>query len=103
MSELSGYSAVADEFRAWVAARDQFQSTCDGGDIGSSSASSIWVMGLEPGWSLADQVRELKGLAPPREVAKDYSVELQFEYPFNRGAFKPGGRHCGHQGSHRQP
>lgn len=30
---------------------------CDGGDPGTPSDPSIWVFGLEPGWSFADSAK----------------------------------------------
>lgn len=45
-------------------------------------------MGVEPGWSLADQARALADVAAPRTLDESYSVELQLGWPFNRSAFK---------------
>lgn len=45
-------------------------------------------MGVEPGWSIADQLRDLEGAASLGTVDESYSVELQLGWPFNRNAFK---------------
>lgn len=76
------------DFRTWASSKDYFVSTCDGGDLGSKESPSIWLMGVEPGWSLADQARALADVAAPRALDESYSVELQLGWPFNRSAFK---------------
>lgn len=75
-------------FRALVSSADRFLETCDGGDIGSFDSPSIWLMGVEPGWSLKDQLREKKGAAASQDHDESYSVDLQLGWPFNRTAFK---------------
>jgi len=79
---------TSSDFRSWASSKDHFLSTCDGGDLGSREAPSIWLMGVEPGWSLADQARALENVAAPRTMDESYSVELQLGWPFNRSAFK---------------
>lgn len=81
-------SADAREFRDWAGNPDRFVESCDGGDLGSSTNPSIWLMGIEPGWSLADQAKEANGDGMSLEALAEYSVELQLGWPFNVGAFK---------------
>ena len=75
-------------FAEMASSAEHFLSTCDGGDIGSADAPSTWLMGVEPGWSLKDQLREKQGVPAPRQLDTSYSVELQLGWPFNRTAFK---------------
>ncbi|MGQ2922606.1 MAG: hypothetical protein ACT6SF_13300 [Hydrogenophaga sp.] len=75
-------------FRELASCESNFLETCDGGDIGSIGSPSIWLMGVEPGWSLKDQVREKEGTVEPRDIDESYSVDLQLGWPFNRTAFK---------------
>lgn len=56
---------------------------CDGGDPGSVTEPSIWLFGIEHGWSKADQ--NGKGQTEPDET---YSVETQLKIRFNQSAFK---------------
>jgi len=63
-------------------------STCDGGDIGSVDSPSTWLMGVEPGNSLKDQLHKQSGVVAARDLDETYSVDLQLEWPFNRTAFK---------------
>jgi len=79
---------TSENFRSWVSSKDHFVSTCDGGDLGTKETPSTWLMGVEPGWSLADQARELANVAAPRTLDESYSVDLQLGWPFNRSAFK---------------
>ncbi len=79
---------TSTDFRSWASSKDHFFSTCDGGDPGTKEEPSIWLMGVEPGWSLADQSRALTGVDAPRTLDESYSVELQLGWPFNRSAFK---------------
>ncbi|HVY32813.1 MAG TPA: hypothetical protein VG960_00205 [Caulobacteraceae bacterium] len=58
---------------------------CDGGDPGSPERPSVWLFGIEPGYSEADN-REHGGSQKPRAV--EYSIDLQRKWPFNRNAFK---------------
>lgn len=81
-------SERALQFRALVEDPDNFQNTCDGGDVGSPDAPSIWLFGLEPGWSTSDQQNEETGNGNSEEELKCYSVEMQLGWPFNRNAFK---------------
>jgi len=78
----------SESFRAKIQDRNQFVTTCDGGDLGVPESPSIWLFGIEPGWSLSDEVAEAKGLGVSEGILKDYSVELQLAWPFNRNAFK---------------
>jgi len=81
-------SERALHFRASVENPDNFPNTCDGGDIGSPNKPSIWLFGLEPGWSTSDQQNEETGKGNSEEDLKLYSVEMQLGWPFNRNAFK---------------
>ena len=58
---------------------------CEGDDFGSPEAPSIWLFGIEPGFSKFDQSAENAGCSDPR-----YTVEFQLRmnWPFNRNAFK---------------
>lgn len=81
-------SNAALEFRARIESQSEFLSTCDGGDPGSPDKPSIWLLGLEPGWSLADQAAaEASDVAADQEL-EAYSIDLQLKWPFNRNAFK---------------
>ncbi len=85
MSQISG---VAQAFRRRVEDEARFLETCDGGDPGTPDHPSIWVLGIEPGWSLADSVA-----AEQEDIERDrhrdqYSIELQLRWPYNRNAFK---------------
>lgn len=65
---------------AW--AGDPFEGG-DGGDAGSPDAPSIWLFGQEHGDAL--------NLGPVPEASRDkrdYSIDAQLRYPFNRNAFK---------------
>lgn len=55
----------------------------DGGDAGSPEAPSIWLFGQEHG----DPVR---AVPQPEDLRseRDYTVDRQLRYPFNRNAFK---------------
>lgn len=75
-------------FREIASSEAHFLSTCDGGDIGSVDSPSTWLMGVEPGHSLRDQIRKKEGIVEPRDLDETYSVDLQLEWPFNRTAFK---------------
>lgn len=81
------FSEEALQFRARVEAMDQFLSTCDGGDIGSKNEPSTWLMGVEPGWSMA-QKKESEDASALPDLRDDYNVEMQLGWPFNRTAFK---------------
>lgn len=75
-------------FRELASRESNFLETCDGGDIGSVGTPTIWLMGVEPGWSLKDQAREKKGITEPQDIDGTYSVDRQLGWPFNRTAFK---------------
>lgn len=75
-------------FRRRIEDEECFLSTCDGGDPGTPDQRSIWVLGIEPGWSLNDE--NVEDDANPEHASRlqAYPVELQLEWPFNRNAFK---------------
>lgn len=78
----------AREFRDWATNPDRFLESCDGGDPGTPANPSIWVLGIEPGWSLADQEKEASGQKISTETLAEYSIDLQLGWPFNVAAFK---------------
>ena len=75
-------------FRHQIQNGTGFLSTCDGGDLGSTEAPSVWLLGIEPGWSLADEATDEAPSPVTEERLKAYSIDLQLEWPFNRNAFK---------------
>jgi hypothetical protein len=81
-------SEQALQFRALVENSSNFLNTCDGGDAGSPDSPSIWLFGLEPGWSIGDQQSDEAGNGNAEDKLRRYSVEMQMEWPFNRNAFK---------------
>lgn len=81
-------SNAALEFRSGIENQADFLSTCDGGDPGSKEKPSIWLLGIEPGWSLGDQAAAEVSDAELDEQLTAYSVDLQLKWPFNRNAFK---------------
>lgn len=81
-------SNAAIEFRSRIANPAEFLSTCDGGDPGSKETPSIWLLGIEPGWSLDDQAASEVSDTEKDKQLEAYSVELQLKWPFNRNAFK---------------
>lgn len=81
-------SATASLFRTKMANPNNFPDTCDGGDVGSPHAPSIWLLGLEPGWSIQDAINEKAGIGTSDDEYDSYSIELQQKWPFNRNAFK---------------
>lgn len=81
-------SYAALEFRSKLHDDADFLSTCDGGDPGSTEAPSVWLLGLEPGWSLADEAGAEASSPEAEERLKAYSINLQLGWPFNRNAFK---------------
>lgn len=85
MSQISG---AAQEFRRRVEDEARFLETCDGGDPGTPDCPSIWVLGIEPGWSLADSVAAEQEGAKRTEQLEQYSIELQLTWHYNRNAFK---------------
>ena len=85
MTELS---TAAVEFRLRVSDPDRFLETCEGGDLGTPENPSIWLLGIEPGWSIADAAAEAQN-TPQRDAEHErYSVELQLGWPYNVKAFK---------------
>lgn len=75
-------------FRHQIQDGEQFLSTCDGGDPGSIVEPSVWLLGIEPGWSLADETNAEEPSPEAEERLRAYSIELQLKWPFNRNAFK---------------
>ena len=73
----------------WAAIKDPsaFPNSCEG-DLGTPSRPSIWLMGIEPGRSRADQAHESNGATVPGQDR--YSVEYQIgrNWRFNINAFK---------------
>lgn len=57
----------------------------DSGDPGTTESPSVWLFGIEPGYSKADQVRDLNA-----NVLKDqdYSLATQLQWRYNQNAFK---------------
>ncbi len=85
---MNRISAAALDFRLRVEDEARFLETCEGGDPGTPEQPSIWVLGIEPGWSLADALADEQG-DPEREAQmKQYGVDLQMRWRFNRGVFK---------------
>lgn len=85
MTELS---QSARAFRSLVEDETLFLSTCEGGDAGTPDKPSVWLLGIEPGWSLADEAAEEKSSAAYEAQQEAYCVELQLTWPFNQKAFK---------------
>jgi hypothetical protein len=72
--------SVRELCEAW--ALDPFEGG-DGGDAGSPESRSIWVFGQEHG----DAINGAPVVESPR-YERDYSIDRQLSYPFNRNAFK---------------
>ncbi|MGB7655661.1 MAG: hypothetical protein WBL74_09275 [Novosphingobium sp.] len=81
-------SDAAVVFRHQIQDGAGFLSTCDGGDPGSVEEPSVWLLGIEPGWSLADEATDEVPSPEAEQRLRAYSIELQLEWPFNRNAFK---------------
>ena len=81
-------SNAARAFRERVGDEARFLGTCDGGDHGTPERPSIWVLGIEPGWSLADQAADEQRTPEMDALSNQYSIELQLSWPYNRNAFK---------------
>lgn len=60
---------------------------CDGGDPGTPERPSIWVFGLEPGYSKRDEEADVERSGSGGRCST-YSVTLQFQWPYNRNCFK---------------
>ena len=58
---------------------------CEGDDPGTPSSPSVWLFGIEPGYSIADKNTASTPLNP---VQEGYSIEIQRKWPYNRNAFK---------------
>lgn len=78
MTELSN---TAIEFRARVSDPARFLETCDGGDLGTPDKPSIWLLGIKPGWSIADAAADAKADRQRDAERERYSVELQLGWP----------------------
>lgn len=76
------------DFRRKIEDTEHFLSTCDGGDIGTPESPSTWLLGIEPGWSLADQASEEQDDEGAVERYKQYPIDLQLGWRFNKSAFK---------------
>lgn len=81
-------SQVASAFRRRIEDEARFLETCEGGDEGSPDQWSIWLLGIEPGWSLADQALDEVGLRNKAEALYHYGIELQLQWRYNQNAFK---------------
>lgn len=77
-----------DDFKDWAGNPLRFLDTCDGGDPGEPNRRSIWVLGIEPGWSVWDSQRVRSKDSQLLNDADSYSIDLQLKWPFNRTAFK---------------
>lgn len=86
--KVAQISQSALTFRSRVEDEQFFLSTCDGGDPGTPDRQSVWLLGIEPGWSVADAEADQCEDAEHEAKLSAYSVELQLEWPFNRNAFK---------------
>ncbi|MCC4293270.1 hypothetical protein [Brevundimonas aurantiaca] len=85
---MSQLSATALNFRRRIEDEACFPETCDGGDPGTPDRPSTWLLGIEPGWSLADSISaENEGENRDKALAH-YGIELQLGWPYNRNAFK---------------
>ena len=85
---MSQLSEAAQEFRRRVEDEARFLETCEGGDPGTPDRPSIWLLGIEPGWSLTDGAAAEQQDAQRDEQLEKYSIELQLTWPYNRKAFK---------------
>lgn len=84
-------SEAARPFRERVEDPAQFLATCDGGDPGTPAQPAIWLFGIEPGWSLADQAADKAGSPADTDHLDQldrYAVELQLKWTYNRNAFR---------------
>ena len=52
------------------------------GDLGTPEAPAVWLVGIVPGWSKADEA------AGERPELRRYPVEMQLEWRFNTNAFR---------------
>lgn len=79
---------VNPEFARWALGEtpDVPYPGCDGGDPGEPASPSIWVFGIEWGWSKKDQLTEEVGETEPVDLL--YSVKSQLNWPYNRNTFK---------------
>lgn len=67
---------------------------CEGGDPGSYENPSIWVFGIEPGYSGEDDKLDESSCCQDEATKKDaygmpsYPVDIQVKWRFNQGVFK---------------
>lgn len=85
---MTSLAPSARAFRSRIEDHHAFLDTCDGGDPGTPGAPSTWLLGIEPGWSLADAKTNPVEDAQFASELKAYPVELQLKWSFNRNAFK---------------
>lgn len=85
---MTTLSPAVQDFRDSISNPARFFETCEGGDPGSPERPSIWLLGLEPGWSTINEQAEAAA-DPAREALEArYDVEIQLTYPYNRKAFQ---------------
>lgn len=85
---MTTLSPAVQDFRDSISNPERFFETCEGGDPGSTDAPSIWLLGLEPGWSLVNEKAEAAADPVREEMEARYAVEVQLTYPYNRKAFQ---------------
>lgn len=79
---------AALQFRREIEDEAHFLSTCDGGDPGTPEDPSIWLFGIEPGWTFSDQQSDEAWTPEAAARLAAYSVDLQLEWNYNRKAFQ---------------
>ncbi|WP_295244652.1 hypothetical protein [uncultured Brevundimonas sp.] len=85
---MTPLTATAEQFRSRIRDESSFLETCEGGDPGTPEHPSIWVLGIEPGWSLADNASVESDDDARSQALEQYDVKLQLGWPYNRNAFK---------------
>lgn len=85
---MTDHSPRALAFRSRIENEAVFLSTCDGGDPGTPDDRAIWLLGIEPGWSLTDEAADDEMDAERTKKLANYEVELQLKWRFNQNAFK---------------
>lgn len=85
---MTPLTATAEQFRSRIRDESRFLETCEGGDPGTPEHPSIWVLGIEPGWSLADNASVESDDDARSQALEQYDVKLQLGWPYNRNAFK---------------
>lgn len=86
--ELIELSQPALAFRSRIEDEGEFLQTCEGGDPGTPESPSVWLVGIEPGWSTIDEEADRDDRDDHAANLAEYSVDLQLGWPFNRNAFK---------------